>query len=415
MKSKQPMKGKPFLAIIIAIAIVLIFFIALFFSGSTTDSPVHSGEGMMYRMDAGHTGCYDNVSGGQIPKGELKWTFETKGPFYLRFLQPGELRSISIPSVVDNRIFFTCTDSTLYVLDTFSGEQLWNFTTSECNLAAYPSPAVFNGMVYFVGDDNNFYALNAADGTIIWNATALKAQSSPAFFNNTVYVTNNRYLFAFNAATGEKLWEYNAFGDESKEFPGFLCSPAIADGFVYTGDTAESLIVAINSSTGDFKWNFSYEGQLLWSAPMASDGMIFFTSQNRISYDDSCYIFAVDAKSGDLVWKYQTRSWCSIPAISDGVVFVIDWKAIYALDSLTGSLLWERSPENGLYKGALIVADDVIYIGGDNGNFYILNQDDGTVLSDIMILESSDTLYTQVIYNNTLYLSDKSGRVYAVG
>jgi outer membrane protein assembly factor BamB len=54
-------------------------------------------------------------------------------------------------------------------------------------------------------------------------------QSSPAVAGDTVYVgSEDGYLYAVDAASGEKLWQF-ATGDK------ITSSPTVADGTVYIG------------------------------------------------------------------------------------------------------------------------------------------------------------------------------------
>ena len=103
-------------------------------------------------------------------------------------------------------------------------------------------------MVYVGSDDGNVYALNAATGAKLWNYTTSGAVSSPAVSNGVVYVGSsegasrpvyvgssegNVYalegnVYALNATTGAKLWCYTT-GDDVDS------SPAVANGVVYVG------------------------------------------------------------------------------------------------------------------------------------------------------------------------------------
>ena len=92
------------------------------------------------------------------------------------------------------------------------------------------------GVVYFGSTDNNLYALNAATGTKLWNYPmeflGYSLYSSPAVANGVVYVGSyDHNLYALNAQTGALLWSYDT-GDVVES------SPAIANGVVYVGSEA---------------------------------------------------------------------------------------------------------------------------------------------------------------------------------
>ncbi len=76
--------------------------------------------------------------------------------------------------------------------------------------ASVTSPVITNGVVYVGSSDGVVYALNAATGTKLWNyVTGSTVSSSLAVVNGVVYVaSNDGNLYALNAASGSKLWSY---------------------------------------------------------------------------------------------------------------------------------------------------------------------------------------------------------------
>ena len=64
----------------------------------------------------------------------------------------------------------------------------------------------------------------------MWSAaTAGEVDSSPAVADGVVYVgSTDRYLYAFDAATGEEVWRVATGGF-------IISSPAVANGVVYVG------------------------------------------------------------------------------------------------------------------------------------------------------------------------------------
>jgi outer membrane protein assembly factor BamB len=93
----------------------------------------------------------------------------------------------------------------------------------------YSSSAVVNGRVYF-GADDTVYALDAASGKKMWNyTTGGVGESSPAVANSVVYIgSNDHNVYAFDAATGNKVWNYTT-GNEVNG------SPTVANGVIYLG------------------------------------------------------------------------------------------------------------------------------------------------------------------------------------
>ncbi len=73
--------------------------------------------------------------------------------------------------------------------------------------------------------------------------------------------------------------------------------PVVLGRTMFVGSAATESVTAIDTRTGDRKWQFFAEGPVRF-APVAFEGRIYFGS------DDGC-LYCVDAESGELVWKYN--------------------------------------------------------------------------------------------------------------
>lgn len=93
-------------------------------------------------------------------------------------------------------------------------------------------------------------------------------------------------------------------------------------------------------------------------------------------------VYALDAISGQLKWKFKTGDVVhASPAISGGAVFVRSWDAyFYALDAVTGTEKWRfKTGEDaqihnqvGIQSSAA-VADGIVYFGCRDSNLYALD------------------------------------------
>lgn len=97
-------------------------------------------------------------------------------------------------------------------------------------------------------------------------------------------------------------------------------------------------------------------------------------------------MYALDAASGALVWKFQTGDVVhASPAIAEGTLFVGSWDTyFYALDARTGKEKWRfktgEDPEIhnqiGIQSSAA-VANGVVYFGCRDSNLYALDAQTG--------------------------------------
>ena len=144
-------------------------------------------------------------------------------------------------------------------------------------------------------------------------------ETTPIVINGVMYVTTAfNHAYALDARTGEQLWHYK---HEMGPVTTFCCGPnnrgvAVYDNMVYMG-TLDAKLVALDAKTGKKVWEQQIaDPELGYSetmAPTAVNGRILIGT-NGGEYGIRGFVKAYDAKSGDLVWTFNT-----IPEDSVGV------------------------------------------------------------------------------------------------
>jgi len=350
----------------------------------------------MYRMDAGHTGCYDTVSGGIIPQGNLKWKYKTNGT------------ALSSPAIADNIIYLQSSGDNLYAIDVASGALIWNYTTGKSSVLSMSpstpsSPAVVNGAVYFGSTDNNIYALDAYTGELKWNySTSDTVYSSPVIVGGVLYICGGRegYIYALGIKSGSLLWKYQI----NKLYPdaiGAACSPVYLNKTVYAG-SIDGTIYALNSSDGSVIWTFFEEGQN--GNVLSADGdTIYFGSQNsHWTSNTTSFVYALNAINGSLKWKKSFKEWIdSSPVISKDLVYIsCKDSTISGLNKGNGSVIWEKS---SIYARNLALADDILYSGNRDGKLYAFNATDGNSIRIHDTGNKYSLTNNPVIYNGSVF------------
>jgi outer membrane protein assembly factor BamB len=97
------------------------------------------------------------------------------------------------------------------------------------------------------------------------------------------------------------------------------------------------------------------------SSPIVDGGVVYAANH---------YIFALDAGTGALKWKYKTGDVSNnldqapTPAVVNGIVYAgsLDGN-VYALDASTGALKWNYTIENGVSASPAAIARGVFSIG----------------------------------------------------
>jgi len=131
-----------------------------------------------------------------------------------------------------------------------------------------------------------------------------------------VYVGSGTKVYALNATTGAKLWNYATEGS------GGVTDLAIANGILYVGSAGDSSnVYALNATTGAKLWNYA-TGNSVRSSPAVANGVVYVGCHvNNILSGGAVY--ALNATTGAKLWNYATgNSVHSSPAVSNGVVYV---------------------------------------------------------------------------------------------
>src|SRR4030095_3850139 len=112
-------------------------------------------------------------------------------------------------------------------------------------------------------------------------------------------------------------------------------SPTVSNGIVYIGNFNGDLY-AIDANTGIKKWQYNARARIDGS-PIESNGIIYFGTAGLRRGD----LYALDALTGALKWNYvHTNTFRSSPVVFDGVVYISSHSCILAVDATNGTLKW---------------------------------------------------------------------------
>jgi outer membrane protein assembly factor BamB len=383
------------------------------FSGSEYDavgqvwafgsSEAQAGDGSwsMFRHDAGRSSI-----GNDGPSNlALAWNYTTNGSV------------MSSPSVVNGLVYFGSQDMNVYAVDISNGELVWKYQT---NGTIESSPAVVNGKVFIGSDDGHIYCLDAYSGNLIWkqfvnsslplnHGSVVMLRSSPAVVGDSVYVGSvDGNLYALDADNGEIVWKHETGGI-------ITSSPTVADGAVYvtSEEPDEGGLYKLDAGDGTLIWRKSLKyvipftgGTDMQGTPTVVDGMVFVSTNLREYY-------AVNASSGETVWKYTNPAAIefivSSPIYVDGKVFIVDKFDIACLDAKTGDKLWSSYYGDELYVSPSY-AKDKIYVITSQRHLFVMNATDGVIISNVTMPSASWSSPTLV--DGRLYVGNNDWNIY---
>ncbi len=285
------------------------------------------------------------------------------------------------------------------------------------NQPLFADQLVLNGVTYsianpspFSNDDWSMYrhdpqntgtsTSNAPDATPLWQfSTGDKIRSSPTIANGVVYEgSNNGYLYALNATSGQLIWQYNS-GSQIES------SAAIANGIVYVGilwDGHNGYVDALNATTGSLIWRFTTNSGIE-SSPTVVDGVVYVGSY-------SGYVYALNAGSGSLVWsKLIGGSVFSSPAVVDGVVYVGSCNGyVYSLNAANGAIIWAFRTGSEVYASPAVV-NNVVYVNSDNGTIYALKALDGSRIWQAAFGKTDHADDSPAVANGAVFVGSRNG------
>lgn len=226
------------------------------------------------------------------------------------------------------------------------------------------------------------------------------------------------------------------------------------DGTVYQGSW-DKYLYALNLADGSLKWKYltngavSYPPSILHCADSTIADLVILGSGDAHEGPD-CYIYALKASTGELVWAYNTQTntlttdpknnACNSsaapqrvgsPAISsDGLIYAPAGPTLFVLDS-AGTLKWSlgtSQTENFGIISPAVAADGTIYetnSGGPDaakiyaidpathdvktGWPYSLTKGSDNGIPSFPVVDSTGTVYFGDVANKSIYAVDKNG------
>lgn len=205
----------------------------------------------------------------------------------------------------------------------------------------YASPIVHKGKVYIGDDKGNFYCFDTKNGRELWRYKTGDRIIGTADADDKVVVvgSTDHKIYALDAKSGKLKWTYEA------EAPVFGCTTILED-VVYIG-SSDNTFRALNIKDGSLKWEYKGVGDYIESKPLIYQGKVIFGAWDT-------YLYALDQKTGQLLWKWQNpdkKGMLYSPAAvwpvgaNDKVFITAPDRVMTAVDINTGETVW-RTPES---------------------------------------------------------------------
>ena len=306
----------------------------------------------------------------------------------------------------------------------------WKFKAAG---AIVGSPAIANGVLYIGSMSGHLYAIDQRTGQERWNfKSSMPIASSPAIVDGTVFfVSSAGALAAIDAASGQPKWvfanEYerkfearglHGYPPAAQTIPDawdvFTSSPAVVNGKVYYG-SGDGNVYAVDAASGLLQWKFA-TGDVVHASPAVANGVLYIGS-----WDGNFY--ALDAETGQQKWLFaggqdpaahNQVGFQSSAAVVDGTVYVGCRDAhVYALDAATGRRKWDYPTSKSWVNGTPAVRDGVVYVGtSDSSRFMALDARSGRLRFNFDA--KSYVFSSAAVAGGLVYFGSHNGKLYAI-
>lgn len=320
----------------------------------------------------------------------------------------------SSPIMADNKVFVGDDRGMLSCFALEDGRLLWQFAAGESIIG---TPAVYKNVVVFGSGDHYIYGIHAVNGDLLWKVkTDAAVLGAVTIQGNRAYIGGSDGVFrCLNIKTGKLIWEYEGVGAyvETK--------PLIYKQYVMFG-AWDTNMYALNKNTGKLRWTWNnghprmhYSPAAVW--PVAAHGKVFFTAPDRVitalkasngkevwrtkesmvretiglsadkkriyskTMQDSVVCYSATSKEPQKIWSvnvaYGYDHAPSMPVEKDKVVYGSTKNGIiFALDALSGKLIWKYKIGNSLINTVLPIGNSKILITSAEG--WVVLLDDAT-------------------------------------
>jgi len=295
------------------------------------------------------------------------------------------------------------------------------------------SPAIADGVVYIGSLSGHLYAIDQQTGQQKWQFKSSRPiASSATVVDGTLYfVSSAGSIVALDIATGQPRWTYATEYErkfEAKNLHGypspaqtipdawdvFTSSPAVVSGKVYFGG-GDGNVYAVDARSGVLQWKFATQ-DVVHASPAVVGNTVYIGSWDG-------HLYAIDAETGQQKWVFQGGQdpaihnqvgFQSSPAVADGTVYVGSRDAhVYALDAATGRRKWDYPTSKSWVNGTPAVRDGIVYVGtSDSSRFMALDARTGRLRFNF---DAKAYIFSSAALAGSLaYFGSHNGKLYAV-
>jgi len=259
-------------------------------------------------------------------------------------------------------------------------------------------------------------------GGELWTFEVGDSVSTPTVVDRTVYVgSEDGSIYAISTEEGTQEWrtEIGEFVAPLSGPPVPITSSTVAGEVVYTAQqtpTEEGFVGsvhALDATSGEEVWKYGTRHLTrITSSPTVAGGTVYIGGVS--SSGGSNFLYALDASTGEEEWMYETEDdISSSPTVVNDIVYINEGSStVHAISAPTGEEEWTLTLENRTPTiSSPTVSDGMVYVGFESG-VQSIDASDGT---EEWFFETDDTVPSSpTVADGTVYVGSWDRNVYAV-
>lgn len=269
-----------------------------------------------------------------------------------------------------------------------------------------------------------------ADGEILWETTVTSekpqenthklgswASNSPCTDGERIYAYfGSRGIYCLDFE-GNILWKRD-FGQMEKVMSfGEGSSPYLYNGrlFIQWDQEGDSYIYALDAKTGNVVWSDKRDEGSSWATPL----VVEVDGETQVITAASNLVRSYDFNTGEIIWSCSglTRNVIPNPKVADGILYVTSGyrgNALMAIDlakakgDISGSdvILWTYNKDTPYTPDNLLMGGRIYFLRANNGELTCLDAKTGEVIYSREKLEGISTLFSSPTgVENRLYIA----------
>ena len=324
----------------------------------------------------------------------------------------------------DDKVVVVTSDGSIALLNVINGATYWRKVYRykfSCGVAFDQS----RNQLYVCTQDGYIIALSTqGKGRILWKRN-LSSESvvRPTITNYGVHVrTRDGAVTTLSHLDGKVLWAFY------KPIPDLSLTGASEivnlDTHLLYGNSNGKVII-LTSEKGDQVFEHSLSTPSITSDLLSVsdiDGAVTVLPGGRVlASNHHGVITLVNIKDGEEIWKSKRDLYIHSPIVSysDSVISVLQDNTVQALDLNTGAEIYKvKIPSKGLIS-TFILYKDYILVGNTKGKMYVLNQSDGTLVTEVTVNSKlfnlkKFKLFIDPNHIDQFFIYDLNGRIFAM-